>query len=195
MSFLIALLDSVMIFFLFLCGLCCASVYREWPWSNELFFCRVQTWVHSPVFFAHCRLAAIVFLVITLFSILLRRARILSCDDLSFVSKKGMQIQISNKAINGLIRKIVNTIDGVHSAVVKVYSDRKDSSIAVKIHLNLWEGVSYPEVNEKIQEQVKIKVASEMGIEKIESFTIVLKKIVPKEPTPTLPIDAVAITE
>ncbi|MBN2144657.1 MAG: hypothetical protein JW774_08550, partial [Candidatus Aureabacteria bacterium] len=125
MSFLIALLDSFMIFFVFICGLFCASVYREWPWSKTFLLERIDAYAASPVFFTHCRLAAVVFLVITLFSILFRRSRVMACDDLCFISKKGMLIQISNKAINGLIQKIVNTVEGVHSAVVKVYSDRK----------------------------------------------------------------------
>jgi hypothetical protein len=51
----------------------------------------------------------------------------------------------------------------------------------IKIFLTLWEGVSYPEVNEKIQDQVHRKIALDMGIEKIRSIPVVLKKIIPRE--------------
>jgi hypothetical protein len=181
MSLLIALLNSVLIFFALLCGVFCASVYLDLPWPREHMAQVLFDLVHNENYLYYWQMSSAVLLTLVLFSMLLRNMRMLTISDISVVSNRGNTVQISIKALTDFIHKIVIQIDGIHSANVTLLSTPSHSKIDVKISLILWEGVSYPEVNEKIQDQVRRKIAIDMGIEKIRSIPVVLKKIIPRQ--------------
>ncbi len=182
MTFAIALLDSLLVFFALLCGIFCASVFLNFPLLPRVQIAQtISDLVQNETYLYYWQAVTALFLVITLFSILLRRIRMCATSDICIVSKHGTPMQISVKALSDFIDKIVNQIEGVHSANVSILSNRAHSKIDLKITLILWEDVSYPEVNEKIQKEVRRKIALNIGIDNIHSIPVVLKKMVPRE--------------
>jgi hypothetical protein len=180
MSLLIALLDSLMILYVFLSGLFCAAMVVDIPVIRDDLAGRVQEAMMRPDNRVLWLLASMGFLFTVFFSLFFRRKRSLSAEDLSVRSKSGNVIRISNRAITDFINKIVHSIDGVHSATVRVLSNNAKSRVIVRIKLTLWEGTCYPDVNETLQEQIRSKVASEMGITSINSIPVALDKIIPR---------------
>ncbi len=181
MGLAIALLDSLLVFYAFLSGVFCASVYLEFPWPRVQVAQVISDLLQNGAYLYYWQTSTALFLVIALFSMLLRNMRMVTTGDICLTSSRGSLVQISNKALTDFIHKIVSQIEGVHSANVSVSSNRSRSKIDVKIYLTLWEGTSYPEVNDKIQDQVRRKIALDMGIEHIRSIPVVLKRMIPRE--------------
>lgn len=179
-TLLIALLDSLMILSWLFAGSILAMIYVEVPFTIEQYknwcldFLNKNTSPYLPV-------AALVVYICVYLALYLRRKRTLSCSDIYIKGSGSQEIKISNRAVTEFIFKIIDNVDGIHTANVKVLSSYNRSRVYVKIRLSLFEGTSYPEINAELQDFIRVKLAEEMGIKTISSVDISLEKFVQKE--------------
>lgn len=189
MTFILALIDSIMILLTFLAGLLCGMIYVEFPFSREECAAYFQTSLIQPQYLSWWFVLSLGFMLLSLAALYFRRKRchVKISDEIVFITKKGNVIQISNKAITEYVFKLVKSMDAVHSASVRIAPLPKNRMF-VKIFLSLWDGFSYPEVNDRLQDMIRNKVREDLGVDNISSITIILDKIVQTKTT-SVPIE------
>ena len=188
MSFFIALLDSMMIFLMLLLGMGCGAILTGIPYPRSRIAACAANFISEDFFYNYWFLASMVFLFIAFLSVFFRRIRSTPVvEDVVVVSRKGNTLQISSKAITEHITKIVKSIEGVHSVNVKVVPVKHDK-ILVRVFISLWDGSSYPEINDQIQALVRTKTAADLGVDNIKSIPVILDKIIQSKTTP-LPVE------
>lgn len=195
MTFLIALLDGILITLSFIWGVACASVFLEIPFTKpeilRIFEWKLYSECHEPLWFV----ASMFFLFLSFFSVYFRRRRSTSewTGDVTFVTPKGNVVQITNEAMTEYIEKLVHSIDGVHSSSVEIKPLTK-KKMSVKIYLSLQDGSSYPEVNDKLQDTIREKLKTDLGVTHISSITVVLDKIIHSKTT-HVPVEDEVVVE
>lgn len=180
MTLLIVLVDVIMIVSFFVLGIFCSLIGISHLWGrgyNRLIL-PLSKLILEPKLAPFWISAGVFFLGLVYLSSKLRWLRSIGSSDIFLKSKNGYDMQVSLKAITDLIYKIVNSIDGVHSAKVIVKSYPK---LIVIIKVNIWEGRSYQDINENIQNLVRSKVSTDLGIEKISNVSVKLDKMVSLE--------------
>lgn len=133
---------------------------------------------------------ALYFIILGGLSIFFRRLRRVKNKDLFYISTKGNQIQISNKAIRDFVRKMTLETHGVKECEIKVLTNISHSQLLLHIRLDLWEGTSYPEASQTIENKIQTRVPDELGVDKIKSIHLHLNRMVPRTDT-----NSSAITE
>ena len=78
--------------------------------------------------------------------------------------------------------KLVKSLDAVHSASVSIAPLPKNR-MHMEIILSLWDGFSYPEANDRLQDMIRNKVREDLGVDNISSIAIILDKIVQTKTT------------
>lgn len=189
MTFILSLIDSIMIFLTFLAGLLCGLIYVEFPFPREECLSYIQTSLTQEQFMPYWFLVSMGLMFLALFALYFRRvrSRVRLSDEIVFITKKGNTIQISNKAITEYVFKLVKSMDAVHSASVKIAPLPKNRMF-VRIFLSLWDGFTYPEVNDRLQDMIRNKVREDLGVDNISSITIILDRIVQSKTT-AVPIE------
>ncbi len=184
MTFILALIDSIMIFLTFLAGLLCGLFYVEFPFSREECLASIQTSLTQEQYQPYGFIFSMGFMFLAFFALYFRRKRsqVKISDDIVFITKKGNSIQISNKAMTEYVFKLVKSLDAVHSASVSIAPLPKNR-MHMKIILSLWDGFSYPEANDRLQDMIRNKVREDLGVDNISSIAIILDKIVQTKTT------------
>lgn len=182
--FILALIDSIMIFLTFLAGLLCGMFYAEFPFSREECLASIQTFLTQQEYQPYCFIVSMGFMFLAFFALYFRRKRsqVKYSDDIVFITKKGNSIQISNKAMTEYVFKLVKSLDAVHSASVSIAPLPKNR-MHMQIILSLWDGFSYPEANDRLQDMIRNKVREDLGVDNISSIAIILDKIVQTKTT------------
>ena len=189
MTFILSLLDSIMIFLIFLAGLFCGLLYVEFPVLREEWVVYLQKSLLEEAYQPYWYLSSMGLMFLALFALYFRRKRsqVKVSQDIVFVTKKGNTIQISNKAMTEYVFKLVKSVDAVHSASVSI-SPLPKNRMKMKIILSLWDGFSYPEANDRLQDMIRNKVREDLGVDNISSINMILDKIVQSKTTP-IPIE------
>jgi len=95
--------------------------------------------------------------------------------DIIFKTDDG-QITVSTTAIQDLVTRIKNELSGIKDMRSRVYSRKRGIMILIKA--NLYEGVSIPEITEKIQHYVKARLRETLGSRHDIDVKIQIGKIV-----------------
>ncbi|OVE73524.1 hypothetical protein BVX93_01400 [bacterium B13(2017)] len=192
MTLLIVLVDVIMIMSFFILGIFCILIGASHVWGPDKYIIQLSNIIKNPGFAPLLTSTGIIFLFLFALSIYFRWKRSISCSDIFLKSKNGYAMQVSLKALKDLIYKTVNSVEGVHSAKVKVTSYPK---LMIYIEVNIWEGNSYQEINDNIQNLVRSKVANDLGIEKISNVNVKLVKMIALEAQKEEPIEEMVLTE
>lgn len=189
MTLILSLIDSIMIFLTFLAGLLCGLICVEFPVSREECLASLQSSLTQADYLPYWYMVSMGFMFLAFFALYFRRKRsqVKLSDDIVFITKKGNSIQISNKAMTEYVFKLVKSLDAVHSASVSI-SPLPKNRMRMRIILSLWDGFSYPEANDRLQDMIRNKVREDLGVDNISSIAIILDKIVQAKTTP-VPIE------
>lgn len=186
MNFFISILDALIISFVFLCGIFSAFMALIWNFPSEIrekVFLILDCFIKRPYFSNFWFALAIIFFWIVLLSLIFRRKKKpIFKSDIVLRTKDGNEIRLSNKAVIDFISKIILSIDGIEATNVEALTDETHLKIVFKIKITIWEGSSYPDINQKIQNLVRERLAKDMGILKISSINVSLEKIIPLTP-------------
>ncbi len=183
MGFLIGTLNLLMIFTFFVLWLLCTIIPLSHYFGEYVYTNLIIRWIGEGSFSPYWYIASVCFFFISLLSIIFRikRVRSFRMNDIIVKTKGENTTKISNKAVTNFIFKIVHSIEGVDSAIVRVFTQINSTKIKVKIKLTILEGISYPELNSAIQNLVREKVSKDLGIPHITSISISLDEIIPEE--------------